>query len=206
MLQNRVDPSGQLIRTTARGAWLGNRGVIHNADRQIVRPFKLKAWITCRLEFKGRKRPIMAPDRWTELFFLDEATAFAAGHRPCGECRREAFNHFKSFWLQGNPGHPFTKKTSIQEIDQILHQERIDRRGSKITHEENILELPPGTFVLFDRQPFLISAPAMFRWSPFGYEAGIALPDTEILPVLTPPSIVNTFRAGYLPQMACNGR
>src|ERR1700730_14192737 len=101
-LQNRVDPFGRLIRTTARGAWMGNRGLIHNEYQQIVRTFRLKAWITCRLEFKGWYRKVMSPNRYTELFFLDEATAFSAGHRPCAECRREDFNRFKAAWLQGN--------------------------------------------------------------------------------------------------------
>src|ERR1700743_3660322 len=102
MLQNRVDPQGNIIKTTARGAWMGNRGQLHNEQRQIVRPFKLKAWLTCLLQFNGRKREVMSPQRYTELFFLDEATAFAAGHRPCFECRRKDYDLFKSFWLQGN--------------------------------------------------------------------------------------------------------
>ena len=101
-MQNRVNPFGQIIETTARGLWMGTRGNIHNAERKIVRQFKLKAWITCRLEFKGRKRQMMMPNLYTELFFLDEATAFAAGHRPCCECRREDYNNFKAAWLKGN--------------------------------------------------------------------------------------------------------
>jgi hypothetical protein len=114
MLQNRVDPFGNLIKTRARGTWMGNRGVLHDDKQQLLRPFKLKAWLTCRLEFKGRKRQIMAPHRWTELFFLDEATAFAAGHRPCFECRRSDFNKFKSLWIKGNPEYNFDEKTPIQ--------------------------------------------------------------------------------------------
>ena len=110
MLQNRVDPFGNLIKTPARGSWLGNRGIIHNHNQEVVRPFKLKAWITCTLEFRGRKRQVMAPDRYTELFFLDEATSFAAGHRPCFECRREDALRFKSYWLKGNPAIILTKR------------------------------------------------------------------------------------------------
>ncbi|HEV2353312.1 MAG TPA: hypothetical protein VGR89_03670 [Puia sp.] len=102
MLQNRVDPRGSLIKTTARGAWMGNRGVIHDGQRNIIRPWKLKAWLTCQLVFKDRHRQVMAPDRYTELFFLDEATAFSAGHRPCAECRRSAFNRFKMAWIVAN--------------------------------------------------------------------------------------------------------
>jgi hypothetical protein len=205
MLQNRVDPLGNIIRTPARGAWTGNRGVLHDHHKTLLRPFKLKAWITCQLEFKGRNREVMAPDRWTELFFLDEATSFAAGHRPCFECRRTDANRFKSFWLKGNPEYNFTEKTPIGEIDKILHKERIDRKRSKITFEKRIDHIPDGTFVLVGSDPFLVLRRSLFRWTPFGYEKGIALPDVNKLTVLTPRSIVNTFRAGYTPQTALTG-
>jgi hypothetical protein len=181
---------------------MGNRGVLHSHAREILRPFKLKAWITCRLEFKGRRRPIMAPDRWTELFFLDEATAFAAGHRPCCECRRDDFNRFKHAWLKGNPEYNFNEKTSIREIDKILHQERIGRDQSKITFEANPADLPDGSFVLFNQSPFLVFDNRLFQWAPFGYENGIAMPEIDVLPVLTPRSVVNAFRAGYVPSIA----
>ena len=200
MLQNRVDPSGNLIKTKARGAWMGNRGVIHNDRQEIVRPFKLNAWITCKLEFKGRKRPIMAPNRWTELFFLDEATSFAAGHRPCFECRKEDAVRFKSFWLKGNPEYGFNEKTSIREIDNILHKERMDRNGYKITFEEYADNLPNGAFVLYEKDPYLIYRGSVFLWSPDGYRKDILLPPGKKLRVLTPRSVVNTFRAGYMTQ------
>jgi hypothetical protein len=181
---------------------MGNRGVLHSAHQELLRPFKLKAWITCTLEFKGRKRQVMAPDRYTELFFLDEATSFAAGHRPCFECRREDARKFKSLWLKGNPGYHFSEKTPIKEIDEVIHQERMDHNRSKITFEEKIGNIPNGSFVLFNNKPYLVSDGSLFLWSPFGYEKGIPFPDVEELPVLTPKSVVNTFRAGYLPQMA----
>ena len=202
MLQNRVDPFGNIIKTPARGAWMGNRGVLHDHHQTLVRPFKLKAWITCQLEFKGRKRQVMAPDRWTELFFLDEATSFAAGHRPCFECRRNDASRFKSFWLKGNPEYNFNEKTPIGEIDKVLHQERIDRRQTKITLEERIDNIPNGTFIVLDNKPFLVKDQSNYLWSPFGYEEGIALPDADKFTILTPRSIVATFRAGYVPQMA----
>jgi len=201
MLQNRVDPSGNIIKTPARGAWMGNRGVIHNAHQQIVRPFKLKAWITCRLEFKGKKRKVMTPDRWTELFFLDEATAFAAGHRPCFECRREDAVRFKQYWLKGNPEYGFNEKTSIGEIDKLLHKERMARDHSKITFPEYARDLPKGVFVLYKNDPYLVSDGAMFLWSPSGYAKGIAFPD-ERMAVLTPRSVVQAFKAGYVPGIA----
>ena len=202
MLQNRVNPFGDLIKTEARGTWTGTRGVIHNDQQEIIRPFKLKAWITCKLEFKGRKRKVMSPNRYTELFFLDEATAFAAGHRPCCECRRDDFNNFKMYWLAGNPGYNFSKKTSIREIDQIIHQERINKDRSKPTFEESIPAIPNGTFILFNNEPYLVSANRLHVWSPFGYTHSITLPDLDKLTVITPASIVNTFRAGYVPQIS----
>ncbi len=202
MLQNRVDPLGNLITTAARGNWTGTRGVLHNEQPQIVRPFKLKAWLTCKLEFKGRKRKVMSPDRYTELFFLDEATALAAGHRPCCECRREDFNRFKSLWLKGNPQYNFDGKVAIKKIDAVIHKERIDRNKSKVTFEESIHIIPNGSFVLVNDQPFLLFTGQLFLWSPYGYGQPIELPGTDKLTVLTPRSILNTLRQGYRPQIA----
>ncbi len=202
MLQNRVDPFGAIIKTSARGAWMGNRGVLHNADQQLLRPFKLKAWITCKLEFKGWKRKPMSPDRYTELFFLDEATAFSVGHRPCFECRREDATRFKTHWLKGNPEYGFDERTSIQEIDNILHKERLNSDRTKATHATGSADLPNGSFILFEDLPFLIRDGLIFQWSPFGYEKGIPIPRVDKITVLTPGSIVNAFRAGYIPQMS----
>jgi hypothetical protein len=202
MLQNRVDPFGNLIKTRARGSWMGNRGILHNDQQQVLCPFKLKAWITCRLEFNGRKRQVMSPNRYTELFFLDEATSFAAGHRPCFECRRSDYHQFKSLWLKGNPEYRFNEKTPIKKIDDILHKERIDRHQSKVTYEEKIERIPNGSIVSIDDNPYLLFEKKMYLWTPFGYDKGIALPNTNKLTVLTPKSLVNTFRVGYLPQIA----
>jgi hypothetical protein len=201
MLQNRVDPFGNIIKTSARGAWLGNRGVIHNPEKEIVRPFKLKAWIICMLEFRGRHREVMMPDRWTELFFLDEATAFSAGHRPCFQCRYMDHQRFKRYWLKGNPGYGFDEKTSIHKMDEIIHRERISKDKSKITHIEKAENLPNGAFVLLNSNAYLVSDGLIYLWSPFGYEKGLPLPLTQNVEVLTPRSIVNTFTAGYVPQM-----
>ena len=123
-LQNRVDPFGNLIRTHARGTLMGNRGgALHNTEREIVRNYKSRLWITCVLEFRGRRRTVMAERRYTELFFLDEAVAFAAGHRPCAECRRERFNAFKDAWrrARGLDNLPFA-----DEMDMELHPARTD--------------------------------------------------------------------------------
>jgi len=202
MLQNRVDPQGNIIKTTARGSWMGNRGVLHDHQQHILRPFRLKAWITCLLEFNGRKRQVMAPDRYTELFFFDEATAFAAGHRPCFECRRQDYKKFKTLWLKGNPEYHFDEKTSIQQIDDILHKERMEANGEKITYEEYIKHLPYGSFISYNGQPHVIIDDLLHPWSPGGYGKGIPLSDIkeEKVAVLTPASITNTFRAGYKPQ------
>lgn len=202
MLQNRVDAYGNIIKTPARGSWMGNRGILHDDQKEVIRSFKLKAWITCQLEFKGRKRQVMAPNRYTELFFLDEATSFAAGHRPCYECRREDFHKFKSLWLKGNAQYHFDKKTSIKKIDDILHRERMNRDRLKVTYEENINSIPDGTFVLIYSNAYLVFDKRIFLWSPFGYGKGQNLPNENKLAVLTPGSIVNTFRAGYMPQIA----
>jgi hypothetical protein len=202
MLQNRVDPAGQIIITPERGAWMGNRGVIHDHHKKIVRPYRLKTWIICTLQFKGRHREVMARDRYTELFFMDEATAFSAGHRPCAECRREDFNRFKMYWLKGNESFGFTLKTPIGKIDEIIHQERISNDNHKKTHQEDITLLPDGTFILHQNIPYLKKGENMYKWSPAGYLNPEPLMPPGNVRVLTPQSIVNTFRAGYVPQMA----
>jgi hypothetical protein len=200
-LQNRVTPNGDIITTAARGTWLGNRGVIHNAQKQIIKPFNLKAWITCALKFRGRHREVMMPDRWTELFFLDEATAFSAGHRPCFQCRYKDHQRFKIAWLKGNLQYGFNEKTPVNEIDTILHTERINK-GEKVTYNDDPANLPDGTFILIDEQPYIISGNLTYQWTPFGYEKGIAIPTTQNVKVLTPRSIVNMFKAGYSPQIS----
>jgi hypothetical protein len=201
MLQNRVDPFGNIIKTPARGSWMGNRGILHDEHQQIIRPYKLKAWLTCLLEFNGRKRQVMAPNRYTELFFMDEATAFAAGHRPCFECRRQDFSRFKTYWLKGNPAYGFNEKTSIYEIDKILHKERMNKDGSKVMYKENIYHLPSGAFVLVNDEPFLLADNLLHKWTVSGYENEMVISNIKQVTVLTPASIVNTFRAGYIPQM-----
>jgi hypothetical protein len=200
MLQNRVNPYGQIISTPARGAWFGNRGLLHDNQKNIIRPFKLKAWLICLLDFKGRERQVMAHGQYTELFFFDEATAFAAGHRPCSECRRKDFELFKSFWLQGNPDYGFNKKTPIQEIDRVLHTERLKPDGSKVSFMSNVEDLPDGIFIEFESQPWLLANKLLYHWTPYGYDKKISLPLAEAR-VLTPRSTVHAFNGGYIPQM-----
>ena len=177
---------------------MGNRGLLHDEHRQIVRPFRLKAWLICVLEFKGRQRTVMTPNRYTELFFLDEATAFSAGHRPCFECRREAANHFRQCWVKGNPSFNFTEKTRIDEIDAVLHRERT---GPPDTYVARVGELPDGTFVSFEDAAHLVVDGSLYPWSPFGYGEPVRSATDAELPVITPRSTVNAFRMGYVPQM-----
>ncbi|MDB4920057.1 hypothetical protein [Mucilaginibacter sp.] len=202
MLQNRVDPFGKIIRTPERGAWLGNRGVLHNHQQEIIRPYKVKAWITCVLEFRGRHREVMQPDRWTELFFLDEATAFSAGHRPCAQCRHADNQHFKRLWIKGNPQYGFHMKTTVALIDEIIQAERIAADKSKVTYEEDLRALPNGTFVSYMDKSYLVKDNQLYLWLPGGYEKPIDFPEIKKLPVLTPRSIVNMFSVGYVPQIA----
>lgn len=200
-LQNRVDPFGNLINTPARGAWLGNRGVLHNEKREIIRPYKIKAWITCLLEFRGRHREIMTPNSWTELFFLDEATAFSAGHRPCFQCRYKDHLRFKEMWLKGNPQYGFNSRTSVVKIDEILHRERITAGKLKVAYQETLNNLPNGTFITYNNQPYLVNNGKLHPWSTTGYGTPISLSPNETVHVLTPRSIVNMLSAGYIPQM-----
>ncbi|MBD1384376.1 hypothetical protein IDJ75_03730 [Mucilaginibacter rigui] len=201
MLQNRVNPLGDIIKTPERGKWLGNRGVIHNEDKKIVRPYKVKAWIICELAFRGRHREVMMPNRWTELFFFDEATAFSAGHRPCFQCRYKAHINFKEMWLKGNPAFGFDMKTPVADIDAIIHHERITAVKSKQTYVANLTAFPDGTFVILNNEAHLVKAGKLYKWSPAGYDKPIDFHAIEKIEVLTPRSIVNTFSAGYTPQM-----
>jgi hypothetical protein len=201
MLQNRVDPYGHIIKTSARGHWTGTRGILHDEQQNILRPFKLKAWLTCLLQFKGRKRQVMAPNRYTSLFFWDEATAFVAGHRPCCECRRQDYNRFKHFWLLGNKEYGFKDGVSIQEIDKILHTERIDGKGAKVTYEADIKDLPDGSFIDWEGKAWVILKGAILPWTVAGYGKGVALPVLGKAKVLTPKSMVNAFRVGYVVEV-----
>ena len=128
-LQNRVTPLGELVADPARGLVYGNRGCLHDAGGSDPAAYAVKRWIACRLEFRGRRRtPLLQPGRYTELFFLDEATAFAAGHRPCAECRREDYVRFQALWRELQPG-----AADADAIDERLHAERLDRRARSAT-------------------------------------------------------------------------
>ncbi|MCB8977227.1 MAG: hypothetical protein H6657_07365 [Ardenticatenaceae bacterium] len=204
--QNRVTPTGQIIATEARGTFMGNRGILHNAQQKIVKPFAYKTWIICLLNFKGRQRALMQPGKYTELFFLDEATALAAGHRPCFECRRAAAIAFRDAWLAGNPQLGFGESVSAPQMDAVLHAERLteahrmkDRK--KRTYTVVLPTLPNGTFILWQERPYLVWQDALLPWTPAEYEAPVSQPRDGVVAVLTPPSTVAALAHGYVPQL-----
>ena len=194
-LQNRVTPSGEIVAVAGRGLLTGNRGVLHDEHKQIIRVTQVKRWIACRLEYKGIRRSIMKPRSWTELFFLDEATAFAAGHRPCAECRREDYKRFRALWEQR-----FGKALTVDEIDAVLHAQRLDGRAKR-TYRANLLALPDGTFVRIDDAAHIVWRGELAAWSDTGYTKRRAIGGPLEVEVLTPASIVEIFRAGYLPAV-----
>jgi hypothetical protein len=201
-LQNRVDPYGELHAVEARGAWLGNRGILHDDAKRIAAPWRLRRWITCVLRFKGRQRQVMTPHRYTELFFLDEATAYAAGHRPCAECRRTDFNAFRAAWSATNPARVTGARVSADQIDAVLHSERAVRAGGKRTYSAQLGTLPPGTMVEYRQRAHLMWDGSAWPWSFAGYVEPLPpIPAATEVIVLTPRSIVRAFHGGLQPQV-----
>src|SRR5215475_3601741 len=129
---------------------MGNRGCLHDSDKRIRRPFSVKRWIICVLEFKGRRRTVMTRGRYTELFFLDEATALAAGHRPCAECQRARYDLFRVHWAAANPALAKTARVSADDMDRVLHDERLGAGGTKRTYRDRLSRLPIGVMVADD--------------------------------------------------------
>jgi hypothetical protein len=200
-LQNRVTPRGEIVAVTPRGAFMGNRGgAIHNERREIVRQYASRRWIACVLEFRGRRRMVMSPGRYTELFFLDEAVALAAGHRPCAECRRERFNAFKRAWTRSKrlPAGSFV---SADSIDLELHRARIGPRKEKVTYRAPLNSLPDGCFVLIAGKSYLVSGDSIYLWSPEAYRDKVRRSNGSAVEVLTPEPIVRCLRHGYRAQI-----
>jgi len=200
--QNRVTPHGEIVATASRGMFMGNRGILHDQQGQLTgRQWELERWIICKLSFKGRKRNVMTPGHYTGLFFLDEATALAAGHRPCWECRREEHERFKRAWLAGNPQYCLPDDARIPLIDARLHQERTAAK----TYRDVLTDLPDGTFVVLpdqDDKAFLVWESRLHPWTPAGYEAVLSVDASSDVIVITPRSTVAALRAGYRPEVA----
>lgn len=195
-LQNRVTPLGELIATPERGLVYANRGCLHDSRGRIRDRYPTRRWIACRLDFNGRRRaPKMMPGRFTELFFLDEATALAAGHRPCGECRYQDYEHLTAMWAELHPG-----QHGADAIDEQLDRERRDpRTRQRRFHEAQFDKLPDGAFVLHEGEPHLVLNTELLRWSPAGYTSRANRPDQGTATVITPPSLVALLRTDRTP-------
>jgi hypothetical protein len=197
-LQNRVTPFGEIVAISQRGMFTGNRGIIHDPATKTLlnRRWTSKAWLVCSCEYKGRRRIVMAGRSWTELFFLDEAVAFAAGHRPCFACRREAAQRFREFWAAAK-GEPVP---SAAAIDTVLHRERLEH-GRKLVHPITgpLATLPDGATVVVAGAAFTLHSGQAYRWTNEGYVPAERLAHADGL--LTPPSTLMALGAGYRPAL-----
>jgi hypothetical protein len=229
-LQNRVTPFGQIVAIPERGTMMGNRGILHDAHRRVRRQWAGRAWICCLLEFQGRRDPVMAPGHYTRLFFLDEPTALAAGHRPCAYCRRDDYNAFRSAWAAGNPQHGTGQTPRATEMDAILHLERVGPGLSKRLHSTVLDALPDGVFVTPDverdgpRTGPIVRDSDVAWFLPTEAEPAERCPEVFVLwrgghwrwtpggyqpaavrltgtvLTLTPPAIVGALAGGYVPR------
>jgi hypothetical protein len=181
--RNRVQPDGSIVAVPARGAWMGNRGCLH-VDHEIVRPWRLRAWLVCRLSFRGRRVAQWAPGRYTPLFFYDEAVAFAAGHRPCGECRWHDYLAYRDA----------TGAADVHELDARLHAER--QAGPARAPWR---DLPDGAFALAPDGPVLVLGDRIVRWdgAAYGYGPAERRPQAGLVDVLTPPTTLDVLRSGF---------
>ena len=200
-LQNRVTPFGDIIATPHRGLFTGNRGIIHDpATKTLTRRWASQAWLTCVCEFRGRRRKVMGGRSWTELFFLDEATALAAGHRPCFHCRRDDANRFRAAWEAGNG----VANIRAREIDTVLHRERLNGWTKRLHPLPMPLEkLPEGAMVSQGSESFLMVQGQAYAWSPAGYRRAQEAPREAML--LTPPSTLRALSGGYRPVLHPSG-
>jgi hypothetical protein len=194
-LRNRATPLGELVADPGRGLVYGNRGCLHDESGRIRRRYNGKRWIACRLSFRGwHREPLMQPGRFTELFFLDEASALAAGHRPCALCRRQDYVRFREVWRGLH-----TDDDGADSIDARLHAERVSDARSQRRHEARSDDLPDGSFVLLDGEAWLVFGRRLLRWTAGGYDRGASRPARGRLALVTPPSLVAVLRAGWQP-------
>jgi hypothetical protein len=195
-LKNRATPLGELIADPARGLVYGNRGCLHDETGRIRRRYNGKRWIACRLQFRGwQRRPLLQPGRFTELFFLDDATAIAAGHRPCALCRREDYNRLVAIWGELHAG-----QVGADAIDAQLHAERVaPGTRTQLRRDVPLDELPDGAFVLREGAPWLVLGRDLLRWSAAGYVQRKERPGRQRALLITPPSLVAVLRSGWQP-------
>jgi len=188
------------VSDPGRGLLMGNRGCLHGPDRRLgAARWRSKLWICCELAWKDVRRDPMPPGRWTALFFLDEATALAAGHRPCGYCRRADFVAFAEGWRRA---HGLGERALASQIDARLHAERVDPRSRRqLTRPALVGELPDGVMIRHGGAPGLLAGDGMLPWSFAGYQAPVALSPTTTVELLTPPATVATIAAGYRPLL-----
>jgi hypothetical protein len=196
-LQNRVTPFGDIVAIPQRGLFTGNRGIIHDpATRTLLqRRWASKAWLVCLCEFRGRRRAVMGGRSWTELFFLDEAIALAAGHRPCFFCRRQAAAAFRDAWACGRA----VRMPRAPEIDAVLHAERLEHGRKRVHALPDPDQLPDGTLIAVTGEAYALAHGRAFRWTERGYEGPVEIPRAGAL--LTPPSTLGALRAGYRPVL-----
>jgi hypothetical protein len=196
-LQNRVTPFGELVATPARGFFLGNRGGRFHTDARALtaRRWASRQWICCVLDFKGRQRDVWGRF-YTELFFLDEPTALAAGHRPCFECRRKDAEAFAEIWRKT---HRLRARPYADEMDKVLHRERLDGRAKRL-HRRAIDALPDGAFIVLDDEAYTVHGRKLLHWTLQGYDRRKARPPGGTVDVLTPPATLSVLSAGYTPH------
>ncbi len=200
-LQNRVLPTGEITAQPWRGTLMGNRGILHDDDQQLGRRrWQHPHWVTCRLSHKGWHHPVMTPRNYTELFFLDEATALAAGHRPCALCRREDFNRFRHAWAQAHG------RASLRDDDRVLHAARVTRQRRQRRHQAAIAALPDGCFILFETRPHLLWRGQLLECEGGLYTRRITAPRAAHVTALTPAPTIKVLARGYRPELHSSAR
>ena len=198
-LQNRVLPDGEIVAVPGRGLLMGNRGCLHDGDRRLgVSRWRSQAWISCVLDWQGVRRDVMPPGRWTALFFLDEANALAAGHRPCASCRRGAFHAFGSAWREAAR---LAQSPRAPVMDAALHAERVGPSRTKLTRWVAAADLPDGAMVRAASGPALVLDGSLRPWSWEGYGVPVRVAAGVELETLTPPSVLGVLAAGYRPVL-----
>lgn len=203
-LRNRVTPLGEIVAVADRGEFMGNRGILHNDSQELTRSWGHRNWVYCLTDFRNRKRALMQPNAYTELFFLDEVTALAAGHRPCGECQRGRYREFQGLMEQAHGA-----KLVPSDMDRLLNKDRLTsgRRNRRQRRFSTFFKnLPSATMVLFDGGAHLKSGRRLLEWSPSGYRASREIGGHVVVDVLTPAITVEMLRLGFEPEIHPSSR